>query len=105
MVSKRKRSQFHLDIPLTTSARSGRLGTGSGRCPRALGDRSFLSKLAASSLLLRRRGTVPVVQHLGGEDHVESETGDETVEDQLIVNFLESSKDAGEGAGEVIEDL
>lgn len=105
MVSERKRSQFQLDIPLTPSARSGRLGAGPGRCPRALGNWSFLGNLAASSLLLRRRGAVPVVQHLGGEDHVEGEAGNETVKDQLVVDFLESSEDAREGTGEVVEDL
>ena len=105
MVSKRKRSQFQLDVSLTPSARSGRLGARPGRCPGALGNRSLLRNLAASGLLLRGRGAVPVVQHLDGEDHVEGEAGNETVEDQLVVDFLESSKDAREGASEVVEDL
>lgn len=103
---ERKHSQIQLDIPLTPSSRSGCLRAGLRRHARALGHRGPFGGLAASGLLLLlRRWAVPVVQHLGREDHVESEASDEAVEDELVVNFLEGGEDAGEGASKVIEDL
>lgn len=51
------------------------------------------------------RWCVPVPDHLCGEDHVESEARNESVEDGLVVDFLESGKDAREGSEEVVEDL
>lgn len=55
--------------------------------------------------LLRGGGRVPVEEHLGGEDGIEDEAGDEAVEDELVVYFLEGGEDAGEGSEEVVEDL
>lgn len=104
MFSGRKHSQFQLDISLTPSSRSGCLRAGLRRYARALGHRGLFGGLAACGLLLRR-WAVPVVQHLGREDHVESEASDEAVEDELVVNFLEGGEYAGKGASEVIEDL
>jgi hypothetical protein len=42
---------------------------------------------------------------LCGEDHIEGEAGDESVEDELVVDFLEGGEDARERSGEVVEDL
>lgn len=95
---------MQLDILLTSSSCSRGLGARLGRYTRTLGNRSLLSGLATCGLLLRHR-TIPVVQHLGGKDHVESKTSNEAVEDKLVVNFLEGGKDAGEGASEIVEDL
>ena len=48
---------------------------------------------------------IPVEDHLRGKDEVKGEASDEAVQDELVVDFLQGGEDAGEGAGEVIEDL
>lgn len=95
--------QKHL-CPLTPSSRGGSLGAWSGRCSRAFGRDRLLRDLCAGCLLLGR-GAVPIVHHLCGEDQVEGKAGDKAVENELVFDFLESGKDAGEGSEEVVEDL
>ena len=50
-------------------------------------------------------GRVPVQNHLQRKDGVEGKAGDEAVEDDFVGDFLQSCKDAREGAEEVGEDL
>ena len=52
-----------------------------------------------------RSGRVPVVHDLQEEDEVERKAGDEAVEDERVVNFLESGEDARGGAEKVVDDL
>lgn len=51
-----------------------------------------------------RRGTVPIVHDLGGEDGVEEEAGDEAVQNQLVIDLLQRGVDATQTAEEVVED-
>lgn len=51
------------------------------------------------------RRAVPVVSHLHSENGVEHEASDGSVQDELVVNFLKGSEDAGERAEEEVEDL
>lgn len=86
-----------------------RLGRGSARRPlgRGLAGRLLGGRLSGSLALalgLGRR-SVPVVDHLDGEDEVEGEAGDESVEDELVIDLLEGGKDTGQRAAEVVEDL
>lgn len=48
---------------------------------------------------------VPVVDHLACKYGVEDEAGHEAVQDQRVVDFLQSGEDARQGAGKVAEDL
>jgi hypothetical protein len=102
-------SHKNLDTCLTTSAsgrallgsRGGRGGGGQSAGSSRLGlDRR---DLALSLGLLG--GSVPVEDHLESKDGVESEAGNETVEDELVVNLLEGCEDSGKRAGKVVEDL
>jgi len=69
------------------------------RCSTARdGTRHFLpvSRDGLFQLLRLRllgRGRVPVVYNLAEEDSVEREASDEAVEDERVVDFLESCKD------------
>lgn len=56
-------------------------------------------------MLLGLRGAVPIVQHLRGEDEVQGETGKESVQNELVVDFLEGGKNTRQRAGKVVEDL
>lgn len=56
-------------------------------------------------LQLRLSGAVPVVQHLRSKDDIKREAGDESVENELVVDLLESSEDARQGSDEIVEDL
>lgn len=91
---------------LTTSA-SGRalLGSSSGRgrgCQNSRLGCNRGSRLLALGLL---RGSVPVEDHLESKDGVEDEAGDESVEDELVVNFLEGCEDSRQRTGQVVKDL
>ena len=74
-------------------------GRGGSLCRRCLNRQSL-----ALALGLLRRG-VPVVHHLQCKNSVQSKTGNESVENQLVINLLESSEDARKRSGEVVEDL
>ena len=58
---------------------------------------------------MRRRllagGAIPIVDHLRSQDRVEGEAGDEAVQDELVVDFLQGREDARQRADEVVEDL
>lgn len=56
-------------------------------------------------LHLRLSRAVPVVQHLRSKDDIKREAGDESVENELVVDLLESSEDARQGSDEIVEDL
>lgn len=97
------------------SPASGAWALPSNICER--GSRS--ARHSACRLLLVRRdgflellrlgvlgsGRVPVIDHLEEENSVKHEARDETVEDERVVDFLEGSEDAREGAEEVVDDL
>jgi len=51
------------------------------------------------------RGRVPVDHHLQGEDDVQHQAGEETIEDDGVVDFGEGGEDSRERAEEVGEDL
>ena len=74
----------------------GRRCRSGGGC---LNERLFLLALGLGG------GGVPVVDHLRGDDGVQGETGDEGVQDQRVVHFLQGREDARERAGKVVEDL
>lgn len=52
-----------------------------------------------------RRWSVPVIDHLSCEYGVQDEARNKAIEDQRVINLLQSRVDAGEGACEVVEDL
>jgi hypothetical protein len=81
------------------------LGRHAGACSSGwgVGNRLFGPLRFGGSLL--GCCTVPVIEHLKGDDGIECESGDEAVQDELIVHFLEGSKDARQGAEEVVENL
>ena len=54
---------------------------------------------------LLARGSAPVDDHLQGEDDVQHQAGEETVEDDRVVDFGESGEDSRERTEEVGEDL
>lgn len=54
---------------------------------------------------LRLRGALPVIHHLGRQDHVQSETCDKTVENKLVVDLLQSGEDARQRASEIVKHL
>jgi hypothetical protein len=55
---------------------------------------------------MRRRGrALPVVDHLDRQDEVQDETCNEAIENEVVVDFLQGSEDARQGASEVVEDL
>lgn len=90
---------------LTASSGSGCLRARLGRHPEAFGDRARLRSLSCARLARLGCGAVPIVQHLSGKNDVEAKAGDEAVENELVVDLLESCEDAREGTGEVVEDL
>ena len=47
---------------------------------------------------------VPVVEHLSSKDGVEAEASDETVQDELVIDFLQGGVDSGQGAEQIVED-
>lgn len=49
--------------------------------------------------------TVPVIDHLQGQDQIQGETSKEAVQDQLIVHFLQSGEDPCQRPSEIVEDL
>lgn len=55
--------------------------------------------------LCLRRGRIPVVHHLQGQNRIQHEAGDKAVEDQLVVHLLQRCEDSGERANKVVEDL
>ena len=92
------------DFEALTAAASGRALLGRGS--RGLGlDGSSLEGGDLALALGLFRGSVPVVDHLDGEDGVEDKAGDEAVQNELVVDLLESGEDSGKRAGEVVEDL
>ena len=48
---------------------------------------------------------IPVPEHLDGQDNVQGEAAEETVEDDGVVDLGDGREDAGKGAEEVVEDL
>lgn len=86
------------------TAASGGRGATLGRGRASLGRRSRDGSNLALALGLLRGG-VPVVDHLHRENSVQSEASDKSVENQLVVNLLESGEDARKGSGEVVEHL
>lgn len=92
-------------LDLTSSTCGGSLRPRPRRGSRCLRDGCLLCSNCARGLLLGGNWGVPIPEHLDSEDHVEAETGDESVENQLIIDLLEGSKDAGQGAGEIVKDL
>lgn len=89
---------------LTPSASGGRLAGWLGRhrpfcsrCLRWLGNRLVL--------LLGLGRALPVVQHLAGQNHIQSESGHKAVEDKFVVDLLEGSEDARKRSGEIVEHL
>jgi len=50
-------------------------------------------------------GAVPIVHHLRREHGVQQEPRHVPVQDQPVGDFLQGGEDAGEGTGEVVEDL
>jgi len=62
----------------------------------------LLLLLVPASERLRR---IPVPEHLHGQNDVQGEAAEESVEDDGIVDLGEGREDAGEGAEEVVEDL
>jgi hypothetical protein len=85
-----------LRIRRRSSARDGARRFLLVRCDRFL-------QLLRLGVLGRRR--IPVVYDLEEENSVEGEASNEAVEDKRIVDFLEGSKDTGEGAKEVVDNL
>jgi len=80
------------NLTSSASARALALGLSTG---------GHSNSLSSSRLVqLVRRSTdfagsaVPVVDHLESENGVEDEARDETVEDELVVDFLEGREDA-----------
>lgn len=91
-------------ISACLTAASGGGGAALRRRRASLGRRSLNGSNLALALGLLG-GSVPVVDHLHSENGIQGEASDESVKDQLVVNLLESSKDAREGSGEVVENL
>jgi len=95
--------KYCANLPPSASAGALALGLSTG----GHGDGLFSSRLVQ---LVRRSAdfagsAVPVVDHLESENGVEDEARDKTVEDELVVDFLEGREDTREGAEEVVEDL
>lgn len=88
---------------LTPSSRGGRL-SGWFRSG-ALSDGHLLGDLRATGLFLGLRRTLPVVQHLGREDNVESESSNKAVQNKLVVHLLQRSENPRQRSGEIIEHL
>ena len=85
-----------------------RLAGGGGRSKTSSSRRRSGKRTTRRNLLLAAsfgRGRVPVVYHLRSEHQVQGETGNESVENELVVDLLECGEDARKGAGEVVEDL
>lgn len=92
------------DVEALTAAASGRAPFGGSGGGLGLDGSSLEGRDLALALGLLR-GSVPVVDHLHGENGIEDKAGDEAVEDELVVDLLEGGEDSGERTGEVVEDL
>lgn len=90
---------------LTPSARGRRLPGWLGRQSGALCNRCLCFLGNRLSLLLGLGRALPVVQHLAGQDHIQSEAGHEAVENEFVVDLLEGSENARKRPGEIVEDL
>ena len=76
------------------------------RRPGARGNRNLLHRPGSRlSLFFGLCGALPVIQHLTSQYHVQSKSGNEAVENELVINLLQSSKDARERSNEIVEDL
>lgn len=51
------------------------------------------------------RGALPVIKHLACQDHVQSKSGNEAVENELVVDLLQRGEDARKGSDEIVEHL
>lgn len=107
---KTKKPRPHLTASASGGCLVGRLRGWRGCCSSGrwsgLGlALSFLWFRLCCLLLLGLRGAVPVVQHLRGENEVQGETGKESVQNELVVNFLEGGENTRQRAGKVVEDL
>lgn len=92
--------QRYTTVSTTATSRRSFLGR---RGARTTGLSLNRLGLALPLGLLRRR--IPVVDHLQRKNKVEGEARDEAVQDELVIDLLEGSEDAREGAGEIVEDL
>ena len=48
--------------------------------------------------MFRRRGTIPVIQHLPGQDSIEHKARHESVQDEFVIHLLKRREDAGQTA-------
>ena len=90
---------------LTPSACGGRLAGRLGRHSGALRNRCLCWLGSRLGLLLGLARALPVVQHLAGQDHIQSEAGHKAVKNEFVVDLLEGSENARKRSGEVVEDL
>lgn len=51
-----------------------------------------------------RGGAIPIVQHLGGQNGIQQESGDISVQDQLVIHLLQRCVDSHQAAEQVVED-
>ena len=56
-------------------------------------------------LLLGLGRALPVVQHLAGQDDVQSEARHKAVQNEFVVDLLEGSEDTRKRSGEIVEHL
>lgn len=89
---------------LTPSPRGGRLASRLRKRAGALCNRRLL-RFDRLSLLLGLGRALPVIQHLGGQYHVQSKSGDEAVQDELVIDLLQGGEDARKRSSEVVEYL
>ena len=54
--------------------------------------------------MFRRRWTVPVIQHLPGQDSIEHKARHESVQDELVIHLLQRREDASQTTQQVVED-
>lgn len=91
---------------LTPSACGGRLGRGLGRYSSTFSSRNLFQWPRSSSRpLLGLRRALPVVDHLCRQDNVQDKPSNESIQNELVVNFLQRSKDPRKGTDEVVEYL
>lgn len=51
-----------------------------------------------------RGGAIPVVQHLGGQNGIQQESGDISVQNKLVIHLLQGRVDSHQAAEQVVED-